>query len=261
MISIVTPSLNQAKYLDQTILSIIQQQNCEFEYVIMDGGSTDNSVEIIKSHQEKIFYWESKCDQGQADAIYRGFERTSGDILGWVNSDDFLLPGALNAVSNWFNVHRKEDLLIGNCLIVDENGKKISEIYTYPITYESLLFYGGGFYQPATFWRREAFFSVGGFDRALKFSFDYDLYLRITRRKKAGKINRFLAAFRNHPESKTNTLQEIRCLEDKILWMRNYRNRYPAWYCSRMKSYYKLKANLYHKYHKLLNRVTIKSNI
>ena len=220
-ISIVTPSFNQGEYIEQAILSVIGQGFPGLEYVIMDGGSTDQTRGILETYDREIHYWVSEPDKGQADAIYRGFERATGDIVGWLNSDDFLLPGALEKVASFFANNPDVDCVIGGCLLVDEGGEMIREknrpqyYLGLKQDFRKLLFWETGFCQPASFWRREAFFRVGGFDRDLRFCFDYDLFLRLAREKPFGVIPDFLACFRHHGESKTSTLSEV-CESEKV---------------------------------------------
>lgn len=217
-ISVVTPSYNQAPYLEQTMRSVLDQEGVELEYIVMDGGSTDGSVEIIAKYADRLAHWESHPDDGQADAIYRGFEKATGDVLAWINSDDYYLPNALSTASEAFLRSPETELLIGGCKTVDSGGREIYRNYGFPFSFEALLFWGCRFNQPASFWRRDAFFEVGGFDRDLVHCFDYDLFLRLTRRRPAAATRRLLAAFRRHPSSKTSTLRETKRREDRLLW-------------------------------------------
>ncbi len=219
-ISIVTPSFNQAPFVEQTIRSVLDQQGVEIEYIIMDGGSGDGSVEIIRKYEDRLAHWESAPDKGQADAIYRGFEKATGEILAWLNSDDYYLPGALAHAAALFGEHPSAELLIGGCLTVDPGGKEIYRNYGFPFTFDALLHWGCRFNQPASFWKREAFFETGGFDQSLRHCFDYDMYLRLAKRRPAVATPRILAAFRSHPASKTNTLQDVKHEEDRLLWKR-----------------------------------------
>jgi len=228
-ISIVTPSYNQARFLESTLKSILDQNYKNLEYIVMDGGSTDGSVEILKKYSDRLTYWESAPDKGQADAIYRGFKRATGEILCWVNSDDLLLPGSLEIVGDWFSKNPKEEWVVGGSILIDSNGSPILSRRRrliecdlgLKVTFKRLLFHNcGGFRQPGTFWKRNAFFACGGFDTGLRFCFDYDLYFKLAKRKSSGRISSFLAAFRFHPDSKTSTLNDVCTSENKILWER-----------------------------------------
>jgi glycosyltransferase involved in cell wall biosynthesis len=231
-LTIVTPSYNQGIFIEKTIRSVLDQNYPNIEYIVMDGGSTDGSVEIIKRYENRLTYWESHRDDGQADAIYRGFERGTGEILGYLNSDDLLLPGCLEKVGNWFMKHPEEEWVVGGSVIIDPDGKPIIRSRRgipeadlgVKVTFKRLLLHNcGGFHQPASFWRRDVFFASGGFDRSLRFCFDYDMYLRLAKRKNSGHIKSFLAAFRYHPASKTNTLDNVFHTENESLWQINGR--------------------------------------
>lgn len=159
-ISIITPSYNQGLYLEKTIQSVLEQGYPNLEYIVLDAGSTDNSVEIIKKYSTSVTHWESKPDKGQADAIYRGFELATGDVIAWINSDDYYLPGSLNAVGEYFIKNPETRWLIGNGFIVDENGRDILRCFTPPINFEKIIFCGAPIIQPSVFISRQAFFLV-----------------------------------------------------------------------------------------------------
>ncbi|HTX19075.1 MAG TPA: glycosyltransferase family 2 protein [Bacteroidota bacterium] len=206
LISIVTPSFNQAGYLEQTLRSVLDQSYRNVEYIVMDGGSTDGSAGIIKKYEHRLKYWTSAKDAGQADAVYRGFEMATGEILGYINSDDYYLPGALRTVAECFAASPGISWLIGGCVTVSSTGKSVTKFYGAGQDYDSLLNGGPVFYQMACFWRRRTFFDVGGFDRSLHFCFDYDLFLRLARHSPPAVLHRILAAYRAHEDSKTSRL-------------------------------------------------------
>ena len=128
LVSIITPSYNQAAYLEQTILSVLNQDHPRIEYIVVDGASTDGSVEIIKKYESKLAYWVSEKDRGQADAINKGFARATGEIIAWLNSDDYYLPGAVNAAVKVFEERSDVVLVYGNMLAVDEHGKTFNTL-------------------------------------------------------------------------------------------------------------------------------------
>lgn len=223
-ISIVTPSFNQGEFLERTILSVLNQGYPNLEYIIMDGGSTDGSIAIIEKYETHLAYWVSEDDGGQADAIFRGFERSTGEILGYLNSDDLLLPGALERVGGYFQAHPEEEWAVGGAMTIDPADQPVLNRIGIPrcnlglrVTLHQLVFHGCQFNQPASFWRREAFFATGGFDRSLRFCLDRDLYLRLAQRRPSGHIKAFLACFRIHPASKTSTIQSVRDAEREVL--------------------------------------------
>jgi len=216
-ITIVTPSYNQGPYLEQTILSVLSQQYPNLEYIIMDGGSTDNSVEIIKRYADRLSYWESGPDKGQAAAIVKGFELSSGTILGWLNSDDMLMPNALINVANAFLATPEICAVTGRCVIIDEGGKPF--LVSIPIirSWRSMLYFGSGFYQMATFWKKSAYEAVGKLNTEMYFSFDADLFLRLRKYGRTEAINSYLAAYRAHKKSKTTTNQPIMRAENRMI--------------------------------------------
>jgi len=207
-ISIVTPSYNQGQFLEETIRSVLLQNYPNLEYIIMDGGSTDNSVEIIKKYEKHLTCWTSKKDKGQADAIYRSFEMASGEIIAWINSDDYYLPNAFIIAAKYFSHNPKKSLLIGSSYHANITGKKIKKFYGTPQDFESIFCAGMYFCQPACFWLRQPFFEVSGFDRGLNFAFDYDLFLRLTKRQVPGSSLRPLAVFRLHGKAKSSVIPD-----------------------------------------------------
>jgi glycosyltransferase involved in cell wall biosynthesis len=209
-ISIITPSFNQALFLERTIRSVLDQGYPNLEYMILDGGSSDGSAAIIERYADRLTYWRSEADGGQADAIQRGFELASGDVLAYLNSDDVLLPGALHKVGQVFSNKPDCHLLLGNSLRIDTQDNVVRKVWTYPLNYHRVLFWGTGFDQPASFWRRQLYFEVGGLNTCLQFCFDYDLYLRMIQRAPVFRYDGFLAALRLHPGSKTSRLQDVR---------------------------------------------------
>jgi glycosyltransferase involved in cell wall biosynthesis len=217
-ITIVTPSYNQGQFLEETILSVLRQGYPNLEYLVMDGGSNDNSREIIQRYAARLSYWRSEKDGGQSDAISQGFARSGGEILGWVNSDDLLLPGSLQKVGRYFAEHTETDCLVGGSVVVDELTRPVRNRLLLPrivggereTLRKLLLRRGCSFYQPASFWRRAAYTAAGGLDTGFHFAMDYDLFLRLAERKPFGHLDELLACFRIHSQSKTSRLQAIR---------------------------------------------------
>jgi glycosyltransferase involved in cell wall biosynthesis len=152
-ISIVTPSYNQAQFLERTILSVLNQNYPNLEYIIVDGGSTDGSVEIIKKYEKYLAYWISKKDNGQADAINKGFQKSSGEILAWLNADDLYLPGTLLKVKKIFQKYRENNFIYGHSLLIDKEDNIMRVCYTVPQTYHSYIYdKGGNVFQGTVFW-------------------------------------------------------------------------------------------------------------
>jgi len=208
-ISVVTPSFNQAPFLEETIRSVLSQGYPDLEYIVMDGGSTDGSVDIIRKHAAGIAYWVSEPDAGQSDALCKGFSRATGDVFGWLNSDDTLRKGTLEKVGEYFRRHPKVDLMYGNVDIVDASG---GEMYTsYPMLDIRVLIYENPFIpQQAMFWRRDLYDRVGGVNQKLRFAMDFELTVRfLLGGARVGKIPEVLANFRIHAGAKSSTIRNI----------------------------------------------------
>jgi glycosyltransferase involved in cell wall biosynthesis len=262
-ICIVTPSFNQDEFLEETIRSILLQGYPNLEYIVMDGGSTDHSVDIIKKYSPWLAHWESAKDKGQADAIYRGFEKTSADYIGWVNSDDMLLPNAMVQFSNYFIKHPEAELVVGGGITIDNKNRikptkwgMIDYYYTgRRVSFSRILIMEGfNFLQPASLWKKDTFFAVGGFDRSLEFCFDLDMYLRLTKRKAGNVVSLPVAAFRTHPATKTSRLQHVRLAEMKQVLSRHGLANYSDWVRSVLAVSYRFAGIVNHKI-ALINRV------
>lgn len=205
-ISIVTPSYNQGQFLEETIRSVLLQNYPNLEYILMDGGSTDTSVGIIRKYEPWLTYWITGKDAGQADAVCRGFEIASGDILAWINADDFYLPDAFKIVSGAFVRKPDIEFLIGGYKWISASGKDICKYYSFPQDFDSLLCAGQLFGQMACFWKRSVFWETGALDRSLQFCFDYDFFLRLAKRQRPSGVSRILAASRKHDAAKSSKI-------------------------------------------------------
>lgn len=204
-ISIITPSYNQAQFLEETIRSVLEQGYPNLEYIIIDGGSTDNSVEIIRKYENRLAYWVSEPDRGQSHAINKGFQKATGEILSWLNSDDVYLLNTLWIVGRFFANHPEVDVVYGGHLDIDEKGKIFREARPFPFFSRwGLLSRGGAMCQPATFFRRKVLDKVGYLDESLVYNMDYDFFLRMAFTGcKIVPIPHKLVNFRYHPSSKT----------------------------------------------------------
>jgi glycosyltransferase involved in cell wall biosynthesis len=214
--SIITPSFNQGEFLAETIESVISQSgDFHIDYVIIDGGSTDNSVAVIRHYEQSLsggqwpttcrgitFRWLSEPDQGQTDALLKGFRMADGEILAWLNSDDCYLPGALQAAADQFSAFPQTALLYGDAHYCDVGGAVIGSYRTAPFDFDRLAWFNF-ICQPSAFFRREAFDEVGGLDPALQFAMDLDLWIRIGRRFPCRYLPRVLSSYRLHESSKT----------------------------------------------------------
>lgn len=203
-ISIVTPSFNQARYLEQTLRSVLDQDYPDLEYIVMDGGSTDGSVDLIRSCASRLAYWTSGRDRGQTDAINQGLARATGDILGWLNSDDVYLPGTLHRIARAFREARDADVVYGDYELITPDGRPFLRRREIPFDWYCLL-YGVNFIgQPSSFFTRAAWQRFGPMDESLRYSMDYDFYLRIGHG--GGRfqlVPECLSQYRYHPQSKT----------------------------------------------------------
>ena len=201
LVSIITPSFNQATYLEQTILSVLGQDHPRIEYIVVDGASTDNSVDIIRKYESKLAWWVSEKDNGQADAVNKGFARATGEIIAWLNSDDYYLAGAVSAAVRIFEEHPEVVLAYGNMLAVDEHGKTFNTLNYKQLTLEDLLcFQIIG--QPAVFMRRSALEATGRLDPAFHFLLDHHLWIRLAQQGKILHVPQTWAAARYHAEAK-----------------------------------------------------------
>ncbi len=201
LVSIITPSFNQASYLEQTMTSVLNQDYPHIEYIVIDGASTDDSVEIIRKHESELTYWVSEKDNGQADAINKGFARATGDVIAWLNSDDYYLAGTISAAVKVFEEHPEIALVYGNMLAVDEHGKTFNTLNYKQLTLEDLLcFQIIG--QPAVFMRRSALAKTFGIDPAFHFLLDHSLWIQLAQHGKILHVDQTLAAARYHAAAK-----------------------------------------------------------
>ncbi|MBM4431594.1 MAG: glycosyltransferase [Chloroflexi bacterium] len=203
-VSIVTPSYNQGQFVEETIRSVLLQGYPNLEYIIMDGGSADGSVDIIRKYEPWLAYWVSERDSGQAQAINKGWRQSTGDVLAWMNSDDGYLPGALGLAVSWLASHPGTDVVFGACLRVDEGGDVIDQPVLPPFEY---LAFVDGFndYIPSgsTFIRRRVVERLGGLDESLRLVMDWDYWLRAGLVCSFGQTPEVLSVFRIYPQAKT----------------------------------------------------------
>ncbi len=210
-ISVVTPSFNQGQFIEETVRSVLLQAYPNLEYIVIDGGSTDASVEIIRKYEPWISYWVSEKDCGQSHAINKGFKRATGDIIAWVNSDDLYLPGALAAVADFFRNNPHVSVVYGETLIVDGQsntlwsyGRGTPDGYVGLDDWVTFWWRECPAAQQGIFFRRELLNKVGYFDERMHYCFDYDYWLRIAESEKFYYLPKVLAKFRIHSASKTS---------------------------------------------------------
>ena len=208
-ISIVTPSYNQGDYIEATIRSILLQGYPNLEYFVMDGGSTDKSVEIIRQYEPWLTQWVSEPDRGQSHAINKGLDQGSGEIFAWVNSDDMLLPDALWRVAKAYRVQPEAAAWAGACHLIRSDGRIIKTEVPRGLNRDSLAdwFYGGFFFQPSCFFSARAWQAIDGLDESLNFAMDVDLALRLAEQGEYALLPDALSAAIIHDEAKTQALR------------------------------------------------------
>jgi len=229
LVSIITPSFNQAKYLEQTLRSVLDQDYARVEYIVIDGASMDGSVDVIKKYDGRgvvstpnnlessnnrenlnnrgemtsplLAYWISEKDSGQAEAINKGLARATGEIIAWLNSDDYYLPGAISAAVKVFEENQEVVMIYGDMLAVDADGQTINTLKYKQLTLEDLLcFQIIG--QPSVFFKRDVYEKIGGLDTNFHFLLDHQYWIRIAQRGKILHVNQTWAAARYHAEAK-----------------------------------------------------------
>ena len=204
LVSIITPSFNQAPYLEAAIRSVLEQDYPCIEYMIVDGGSTDGSVSIIKKYADKLAWWVSEPDKGQTDAINKGFERARGQILAWINSDDSYEPGAVAAAVTYLQEHPEVGMVYADCNFIDEQGRVIGKFSAAQTDYKRLRQGYVHIPQQTTFFRAELWHAVGPLDQSFYFAMDYDLWVRIAVRTAIKYLpGQTWASFRIHTSGKT----------------------------------------------------------
>ncbi|MBN1451329.1 MAG: glycosyltransferase [Anaerolineales bacterium] len=204
LVSIVTPSFNQASYLEETVRSVLGQDYPDIEYMIVDGGSTDGSVSIIEKYADKLAWWVSEVDKGQTDAINKGFGRANGQILAWINSDDTYEPRAVSSAVKYLQEHPEVGMVYADCNFIDEGGRVIGKFGAAQTDYEHLRQGYVHIPQQTMFFRAELWHAVGPLDPSFYFAMDYDLWVRIASRAAIKYIpGQTWANFRIHASGKT----------------------------------------------------------
>lgn len=246
-LSIVTPSFNQGQFIEQTIRSVLDQDYPNMEYWVIDGGSTDGTLDILHRYENRL-RWISEPDTGQANAINKGLRLASGEALAYLNSDDLYLPGALHRVGEYFAAHPEVSWLTGRCRTIDARQRETRRL----ITHYKNFWLGLGSYrvlqvlnyisQPATFWRRQAFEETGLLDESLHYTMDYDYWLRLGQRWRLHVLPQELAVFRLHESSKSGMTASKQFEEQYRVAQRMHS---PAWLLSLHKLHNDLSIGVY----------------
>jgi glycosyltransferase involved in cell wall biosynthesis len=208
LVTIVTPSFNQAGFLEETIQSVLNQTYPSIEYIVIDGGSTDGSLDIIKKYESRLSNWVSEKDNGQTDAINKGFLKAKGEILAWLNSDDTLLPNTVAEAVDFLNAHPETGLVYGNANYIDEKSKVIGK---FPAAQTDLARLRRGYVhipQQASFFRKSLWDRVGPLDPNFFFAMDYDLWVRLAKISELKYVPNTWANFRLHSGAKTITADD-----------------------------------------------------
>src|SRR5512138_190537 len=214
-VSIVTPSYNQGQFLEATIQSVLAQDYPNIEYIIVDAGSKDCSVEIIRKYQQHLAWWVSEKDKGHADGLNKGFSHATGEILAWLNSDDIYLPNAISEAVAILMDHPDVGMVYGDADLIDDAGLSAGQFGSKQTSYRQMLRGSVHIPQATTFWRADLWHQVGHLDLSLFFSFDYDLWVKIAKVSKVLYVPKRWAKFRIHSAGKT-IVNDDRCYPDML---------------------------------------------
>lgn len=240
-ISIVTPSYNQGTFIEETIRSVLLQGYPSLQYIIMDGGSSDETLDVIRKY-EAWLHWVSEPDGGQTDAINKGLRLATGELRAYLNSDDTYLPGSLHAIAGFMTVHPEYGLAYGDCEVVDEGGKSLGYLPRHPFNLKRTIERGEFVPQQAAFWRLSVQNQVGMLDDRLHFAMDYEFFIRIATFAPVGYLPQPLAAFRMHGSSKTVSQSDRHWREALAVSERHGLRPYMPWYWLRRLRHHGLRS-------------------
>ncbi len=249
-VTVVTPSFNQGDFIDATIRSVLEQKYPKLQYLVMDGASTDRTLDVLRAHYNQKtgrtasagraesldgesvdFTWTSAPDSGQADAINKGFSRTTGEVIAWLNSDDCYKPGAILAAAQYLRDHPEVALVYGDAEFIRSDGSYLCPCAnTEPFDRHRLLHYSDYIVQPAAFFRRSAFEAVGGLDASLHYAMDYDLWLKLAAKFKFAYVKQTWAQYRWAGENKSATGDWRRIEEVRKVARKHGAKRLPAYF-------------------------------
>ena len=223
-ISIVTPSFNQGEFIEETIKSVIGQGYGNLEYVVIDGGSKDNSVEIIRRYEKHLHYWVSEEDSGHGHALNKGFEKTTGEIMAWINSDDKYTPWAFNTVAEIFTLFPHVEWIVGINAWFNKNGSMIRAKREPKNIYDFLIGNGGWVQQESVFWRRNLWDKAGGYiSQNYKFMVDGELWTRFFLHADLYSVESILGGYRSHASNRAG-LNWQQCLSEMEFAIKSMKN-------------------------------------
>ncbi|KAF0110513.1 MAG: Glycosyl transferase family 2 [Chloroflexi bacterium] len=251
-ISIITPTLNQARFIEETIKSVLSQNYSDLEYIVIDGGSTDGTQDILEKYNG-LLSWVSEHDNGQVDAINKGLRMATGDVVAYLNSDDIYTPNTLLTIGTFFQTRPEAQILTGKCINVDFNGNETRSVITkyknfwLRVGNDNILKIMNYVSQPATFWRRSLLDSIGLFDPEYRFAMDYDYWLHIAQFHKIHFLDRYLAKFRIYPTSITSSDSKKQFEEEYKIAAKYSNSYYKALHMIHAKLSYFVYANIINK--------------
>ena len=229
-ISVVVPSFNQAKFIEETLRSVIVQDYPNLELIVIDGGSTDDSVSIIKKYEKYITYWVSEPDGGQTKGLIKGFNRATGSIQCWLNSDDLLEKGTLASVADYFESHPNIDAVFGNTLWIDEASQPLREQREIPFNRFIWMYTYNYIPGMSMFWRKDIYDKVGGLNSEFNLAMDADLWIRFAEVGYIGHVQKIWSRMRFYPEQKNRSLRDQSDAEDLRIRSRYWGTTQPPLY-------------------------------
>jgi len=215
LVSIITPSYNHARYIEATMKSVLSQDYPRVEYLVVDGGSNDETVDVIKKYEGQLAWWVSEKDKGQTDAINKGFARATGSILAWLNSDDTYEPGAISAAVKYLQEHPEVGMVYGDCNFINESGRVIGRFNSAQTSYRLLRQGYAHIPQQTMFFRADLWKQLGPLDPSFYFAMDYDLWTRVAAHSEIKYVSQTWANFRLHTSGKT-ILSDDRCWPEMV---------------------------------------------
>jgi glycosyltransferase involved in cell wall biosynthesis len=239
-LSIVMPSFNHVRYIEKSILSILNQGYPNLQFIVIDGGSTDGTVGVIKKYSKYIDYWVSEKDNGQSDALNKGFKKANGEIYGWLNSDDLYLPRTFLYTIETLLKNENKLLVFGDWLTFDENDKVIDLNHAFDFSLNHFKYEGFHLNSQSMLWRSQLHSKFSGFDISLYNTMDYQMILEfgIIAEKKFLRIDRILGAFRRHKEQKTGSILSPKVLKEHLYLSKKFSYNDKYYFLGKLKRFF-----------------------